>query len=114
MSEIDDKIEAHAGYGMRTRSRLDRIANEVELELRRFGNETSNKVALAAKLGRAIFGVDLRINNEIKSLSDAQIADMTLRAEGCLMTLKALEDAGYIHAKKGSYFANMAATILSK
>lgn len=114
MSEIDKKIEALAGYPMDVRNKLNEVSNKVELKLRRFGNGTIDDIGVAAKLSRAIFDIDLRKNNDLKDLSDAQIVEMTLRAEGCLETLTALEEEGYIHARKRSFLDNIAAKFFLK
>lgn len=95
--------EDNAGYDMRSMMMLNAITEQIESILRRFGPDTSDDIAVAANLSRDIFGIDVR-TSAINSLSEQEIIDMIPKAEGCLLTLQALEDAGYIHAINDAKF----------
>ncbi|AXV18539.1 hypothetical protein CYG48_22135 (plasmid) [Neorhizobium sp. SOG26] len=96
--------EDNAGYDMRSMMKLDAITAQIESILRRFGPGTSDNIAVAASLSRDIFGIDVR-TSAINQISEQQIIDLIPKAEGCLLTLQALEKSGYIHAVNGGNFA---------
>ena len=89
--------EDNAGYDMRSMMKLKAITTQIESILRRFGPGTSDDIAVAASLSRDIFGIDVR-TSAINRISEQEIIDLIPKAEGCLLTLQALEEAGYIHA----------------
>lgn len=95
--------EDNAGYDMRSMMKLHAVTVQIEDILRRFGPGTSDDIAIAAKLSRDIFGIDVR-SSEAHRISESAVIEMIPRAEGCLMTLRALENVGYINANRDMNF----------